>query len=269
MQKYDVALKSLLQTSGLFILERLAGVHLARWVNVELPQVQTARLDLLGETDTGELIHFELQSTNDLKMPLRMAEYALSIYRQFGRFPRQFVLYVGKSTLRMSPELLSPNFSFRYELIDVRQIDANDFLLGPASAGNVLAILGRVKKPEDTVREVLSRIAQLPSDQRPLALQQLMILSGLRGLEEFVRKEVQHMPLEINLLENAVIGPALRQGIEQGLREGRLSIIRRMLTHRFGQLPEWVEPRLSILSGEQLEDFSDRLLDTQRLEDLF
>jgi predicted transposase YdaD len=120
---------------------------------------------------------------------------------------------------------------------------------------------------------VLSRIAQLPPDQRPLALQQLMILSGLRGLEEFVRKEAQHMPLEINLLENTVIGPALRQGMEQGMKqgmqEGRLSIIRRMLTHRFGQLPEWVEPRLSALSGERLEELSDRLLDARRLEDLF
>ena len=77
------------------------------------------------------------------------------------------------------------------------------------------------------------------------------------------------MPLEINLLENTVIGPALRQGMEQGMQEGRLSIIRRMLTHRFGQLPEWVEPRLSALSGERLEELSDRLLDTRRLEDLF
>jgi hypothetical protein len=61
MQKYDIALKSLLQTSDVSVLEQLAGVHLARWINVELPQVQTARLDLLGETEAGELFHFELQ----------------------------------------------------------------------------------------------------------------------------------------------------------------------------------------------------------------
>src|SRR3954454_20995975 len=148
MQKYDVALKSLLQISSLPILEHLAGVHLRRWVNVELPQVQTARLDLLGETDEGELVHLKLQSTNDSNMALRMAEYALGVYRQFWRFPRQFLLYLGKPALRMAPELLGSSFSFRYELVDLRQIDANDFLRGPASAGNVLAILGRVKNPE-------------------------------------------------------------------------------------------------------------------------
>lgn len=265
MQKYGVALKSLLQTSGSFILETLAGVHFRRWINVELPQVQTARLDLLGETDASDLIHFELQSNNDPSMPLRMAEYALGVYRQFGRFARQFVLYVGEGPLRMVPELLGPAFSFRYELVDLRQIDEEHFLQGPAKAGNVLAILGRVKNLEETAREVLRRIVQLAQDQQALALQQLMILSGLRRLEDFVRKEAQHMPLEINLLDNAVIGPAIRQG----MREGSLSIIRRQLKHRFGQLPEWVEPRLTALSFEQLEELSDRLLDAARLEDLF
>jgi hypothetical protein len=65
MQKYDMALKPLLQTSGLFVLECLAGLRLARWLNVELPEVQTGHLDLLAESETGELIHFELQSTNN------------------------------------------------------------------------------------------------------------------------------------------------------------------------------------------------------------
>lgn len=51
MQKYDVALKTLLQASGVSILHQLAGVHLARWINTELPQMKAPRLDLLGETE--------------------------------------------------------------------------------------------------------------------------------------------------------------------------------------------------------------------------
>jgi hypothetical protein len=50
------------------------------------------RLDLLGETVDGGLVHVELQSGNDATMPLRMAEYSLGIFRLFGRFPRQIVL---------------------------------------------------------------------------------------------------------------------------------------------------------------------------------
>ena len=265
MQKYDVALKSLLQTSGLFILERLAGVRLIRWLNVELPKVQTGHLDLLAETETGELIHFELQSTNDPKMPLRMAEYALMIYRKFGRFPRQFVLYVGQEELRMSVELIGPRFRFEYELVDIRQIDADDFLQGPASAGNVLAILGRVNNTQRIVREVLSRIAQLPADQRKLALEQLMILSGLRRLGKFVHEEIERMPIEINLYEHEIIGPMLRKEHQ----DGSISVIRHILSRRFGPLPEWVENRLKELSDVELLNLSDRVLEAVRLEDIF
>lgn len=53
MQKYDVTLKSILQESGISVLEQLAGVRLARWINVKLSQISMARLDLLGETDAG------------------------------------------------------------------------------------------------------------------------------------------------------------------------------------------------------------------------
>ncbi|MDK2797246.1 MAG: hypothetical protein PWQ19_796 [Tepidiphilus sp.] len=42
-----------------------------------------------------------------------------------------------------------------------------------------------------------------------------------------------------------------------------------MLTRRFGSLPEWVQQRLRSASGEELETWADRVLDAQRLEDVF
>jgi hypothetical protein len=50
----------------------LAGTAVAKWLDVELPKVQNPRLDLLGETVDGGLVHVELQSGNDPAMPLRM-----------------------------------------------------------------------------------------------------------------------------------------------------------------------------------------------------
>jgi len=52
-------------------------------------------VDLLGETEAGDLVHIGLQSSNDHKMPLRMAEYCLRVFRLFGKFPHQVLLYVG------------------------------------------------------------------------------------------------------------------------------------------------------------------------------
>src|ERR1022692_979046 len=99
MQEYDVALKLLLQGSATLIMRELTGTAVAKWLDVELPKVQNLRLDLLGETVDGGLVHVELQSSNDAAMPLRMAEYCLGVFRLFGRFPRQVVLYVGEPQL--------------------------------------------------------------------------------------------------------------------------------------------------------------------------
>jgi hypothetical protein len=98
MQEYDVALKLLLQSSATMVMRELTGTAVASWLDVELPKVQNVRnqrLDLLGETVDGDLVHLELQSGNDMAMPLRMAEYCLGVYRLYGRFPRQVVLYVA------------------------------------------------------------------------------------------------------------------------------------------------------------------------------
>jgi hypothetical protein len=44
------------------------------WLNVEVPEVQNTRVDLVGQTFAGEFVHIEIQSANDPAMPLRMAE---------------------------------------------------------------------------------------------------------------------------------------------------------------------------------------------------
>jgi hypothetical protein len=69
VQEYDIALKLLLQQSAEWTLRRFTGVAVRRWLNVELPEVRGARVDWLGEGDDGELVHIELQSTNDPKYP--------------------------------------------------------------------------------------------------------------------------------------------------------------------------------------------------------
>jgi len=112
MQEYDVALKVLLQSQAARTISALTGTAIAKWLDVELPKVQNLRLDLLGETVDDELVHLELQSGNDSAMPLRMAEYCLGVFRLFGRFPQQVLLYVGEEPLRMATELRGGGLDF-------------------------------------------------------------------------------------------------------------------------------------------------------------
>src|SRR5882757_4956635 len=105
MHEYDIAFKTLLMRPGGSILSTITGFCIERWHNVELPEVRNLHVDLLGETASGALVHIELQSANDRTMVWRMAEYAFLINRRFGRWPAQFVLYVGEPRLRMPARL--------------------------------------------------------------------------------------------------------------------------------------------------------------------
>ncbi|MES1261673.1 MAG: hypothetical protein ABUS49_08055, partial [Acidobacteriota bacterium] len=96
MQDCDVTLKTLLSDCAETLLQQIGvTVPVAKWHNVELPKVQNRRVDLLAELTSGELLHIELQSAGAPDMPLRMLEYGVGIWRRYGRFPRQLVLYVG------------------------------------------------------------------------------------------------------------------------------------------------------------------------------
>src|SRR5207248_4123864 len=127
------------------------------WLDVELSKVvQNTRVDLLGETagDKG-LVHLELQSGNHASMPLRMAEYCLGVFRLFGRFPRQVLLYVGEAPLRMESELRGSDVWFRYRATDIRELDGDELLESDGIGDNVIALLARLRDPKDAVKRTV------------------------------------------------------------------------------------------------------------------
>lgn len=269
MHEYDTVLKALPQSPENFIVERITGARIDHWLNPEFPEVQQTRADLLGETADRRLIGVELQSRNDMDMPLRMAEYALRIYRLNKRFPEQYVLYVGNDPLRMPAELKGPKFSCKFDIVDIRQLDEEVLLASPFDADNILAILTRHKDRIETIRRILTRIATLEGGTRHTAFKKLMILAGLRKLADTVRTEVRHMPILDDIMDHDVLGPTFREGQQLGRQEGELSILRRMIGKRFGNLPSWAEDRLANSSIAELEDLSTRLFDAKNIDELF
>ncbi len=60
-----------------------------------------------------------------------------------------------------------------------------------------------------------------------------------------------------------------RLGRKKGLRQGLTLVLRKQLNQRFGELPAWAEERLADASLEELEHSAERVLEAQRLEDVF
>jgi len=57
--------------------------------------------------------------------------------------------------------------------------------------------------------------------------------------------------------------------IKKGLQQGESRLLRRLLTQRFGELPAWAEARLQEAALEQLETWSERVLEAGSLEEIF
>src|SRR5450755_3672605 len=161
MQEYDIALKLLLQGSAKLTLRELTGTAISKWLDVELPKVQNLRLDLLGRTIDGGLVHFELQSSNDAAMPVRMLEYYLGVHRLFKQFPRQILLHVGEAPMRMENKLVGPDLSFEYRLIDIRSLNGERLLESGQVGDNVIAILTRLRDDKEAVHQIMERLAGL------------------------------------------------------------------------------------------------------------
>jgi hypothetical protein len=83
-------------------------------------------------------------------------------------------------------------------------------------------------------------------------LGQLLILAGLRRLEETVETEIQEMPVYIDISENKVLGSPHKRG----MKAGELRMLRGLIEKRFGQMPGWEEERLAGRSTTELEDLS-------------
>ena len=126
------------------------------------------------------------------------------------------------------------------------------------------------------VRTTLEKVVRLEAGEREAILGLLMILSGLRHLEETVEQEARKMPVLNDVLENKVLGREFKRGLEegkqQGLEEGELSgelrVLRRLIEKRFAPLPDWAEKRLTARSASELEELSVRVLDAETLEEL-
>jgi hypothetical protein len=161
-------------------------------------------------------------------------------------------------------------------LRDLRDLDGDVLLRSGEVGDNVIAVLARLRDQKAAVTEIVRRIAGLDAVKRDAALGQLIVLAGLRGLEETVEEEIRKMPILNDIMDHKVLGREYKRGRAEGVEEGRqdgiqqgeLRMLRRLLEKRFGPIPAWAEERLGGRSAEDLEALSIRLLEAQSLEDL-
>ena len=251
-QPYDVSLKALflIESDGI-IRRRLFGGKVVEVLPTEQPQVYNHRADLVLRTDVGRLHQIEFQAGNESGFARRMLGYYVHLEGEYGDHVTQTVLYMGREPMRLENTYETPTLQFRFAIVNLRELDAVPLLESPDWVDNVLALLA-MGSPERALEVVLPRIGKLRGAEQELAAGALTLLSGILGMEEMVGIRLREVGM-IDVMENKILGPAIRKGLEQGLEQGlkqgieqsrekgriqgKQELFRDLLIEKFGPLP--------------------------------
>jgi predicted transposase YdaD len=280
---FDGVIKLLIQGSGGEPFRQLRLGQVKKWLNVDLPTTQHRCVDLLCLTTDGKLVHIELQATNESSMPYRMAEYALTIRRTFGKYPKQVVLYVGNKPLRMKAGFRTEGMRFRYRLVDVRDLDGAALLASASIADNILAMLAMLDDSAEGIRRVARRIDKLNEPSRQEATERFLITCGLRGLDRLASEELEDMPItkrfdyrkspffvkRFEEVRQVGLQEGRQEGRQGGLHEGRQEMVLLALKRRFGRIPASITKRVAAMSDDQAQELFLQIVDGKDLKDLF
>lgn len=268
--RYDVSLKALFLREGDGIIRRLLfGGRVTEHLATEQPQVLNHRADMVVRTEDGSLHQVEFQTSNESGFAVRMLEYYAYLVRVHQQHVVQTVLYLGRERLRMERTYVSPSMDFRFEILNLREYDAETLLASPDWADNVLALLAK-GVPERALAAVLARLHVMRSEDQDWAAGTLLQLSGILGMEQIVNERLKEVVM-INLMENKVLAPLILKQFEagrsEGRQEGRQDLLQEQLIEKFGALPGWALERLHGASAEDLHAWAKRILHSVTLEE--
>jgi predicted transposase/invertase (TIGR01784 family) len=231
---------------------------------LSLEPIRADALILLQSDDV--VLHCEFQTEPDPKMPFRMADYRLRVYR---RFPQkrmvQVVIYLRQtsSDLVYQTNFELDNLESRFNVVRIWEVEPEVFLSTPGLLP--YAALGRNDAPEGMLRQVVERLEKLPDlAEKNNLMAATSILSGLRLERDLISRLIRSEIMQ----ESVIYQDILAEGEQRGeIREAQ-TLILRQLARRVGNISPELQVRVKALSLDRLEELGEALLDFTGLADL-
>ncbi|MFN8346592.1 MAG: hypothetical protein U0X91_16430 [Spirosomataceae bacterium] len=230
---YDKIFKENIESLIPFLARKVLGIEAE--ILVELPdEIQLTverKPDFLKKvipTDGAEpyLLHLEFQTAVDKDMPYRMLEYFALLLRKYRLPVKQYVVYLNRVGSK-SP-ISKHNFTgcqFEYNQRSLQLFDYELFLNSTSPEEVLLAILANFKNssPELVAQRIIAKLQQLEPNHFHLSryANQLVVLSGIRNLDETTLKILEDMPItNISLEDFYTYRKGMEKGIEKGIEKG-------------------------------------------------
>jgi hypothetical protein len=151
--------------------------------------------------------------------------------------------------------------------------DANPFALVTA------AHLSALRTRHDTARRFaakreLVRLLYTQGWQRQRVIDLFTIIDWMLALpkpqERQVWQDIEQIERKAQMkYVTSVERLAIERGRKKWMAEGKLETLTRLLTRRFGPLPEWAAQQLKAATAEQFDLWADRVLDAASLTDVY
>ncbi|WP_029631678.1 DUF4351 domain-containing protein [[Scytonema hofmanni] UTEX B 1581] len=229
--------------------------------------------------DTLFIIHTEHQSYSQTGFNQRMFTYFARLHEKYALPIYPIVIYSHDS-----PKTLEPNsyriqlakkviLEFNYDVIQLNQLHWQDFVNQRNPVASALMAKMRMSTSERP-KVKLTSLQLLTTLQLNPA--QVQLISGfidtyleLNSQEEVVFQE-QLANIEAREQEEVmqIVTSWMRQGLEQGEKQGELKLLMRQINRRFGEISPDLKGRIENLSTPELENLGEALLDFSYVADL-
>ncbi len=234
--KKDISTKEIIKAITIDIAKYILNLELdsVKFIDKELDRIEKREADVVIKCKIeglDSILHLEIQTNNDASMPKRMLRYFVDISTLYPNIPiYQYLIYIGKNRLNMQEAIIEKNINYRYNLIDMHQIDCQKLIELNTPEALVLSILCDFgdKDELDLLIYIIKRLKELTNnDLYRFGKYMLMIetLSSSRDLESKV-KEAEEMlrTVELEKLPSYEIGyeKGIERGIEKGISKGAM-----------------------------------------------
>ncbi len=247
------------------------------FVDKELKRVEKREADIVAKCKIDgieQILHLEIQNSNDNTMPRRMLRYYNDIKTEFEYLEvKQYIIYIGKPKLSMNSSIIEANLNFGYTIIDMHTIDCEELIALDTPDALVLSILCDFKGKDELeiLIHITSRLAQLTQDdEHRLGKYMLMLetLSDNRNLKDKLEKaeemlrtvKMENLPSYSLGYKKAIINEKdawVSKGISQGISQGIINTAITMID-KFKLSVEEVAKELNISIDELKKHLKDR-----------
>ncbi len=227
---YDKILKE--NADQLFIryIEKLlpSPILYKKILNTKLQITTEREVDYLYEVELKNksrfLLHLEFQTEMGLDMIFRLGEYHGILTRKYKLPIEHFVVYLGNKKIRFQNQL-DDQFIFKsFHLINMKELDPEPFLNSKHPEEVLLSILCKIpeEQMDKYLRLLTERLIVLSSNKVKINkfVQQLLVLTRLRNINEQSIKIINDMPVTIDINKDVLYNRGLSEGLEKGMDLG-------------------------------------------------